>query len=64
MIDERVPLQEVVDATGFYALLPYLLKNSLSAQPRHARVLLSGIQTSDWQRRRSNRWIPAKNARE
>jgi putative selenium metabolism hydrolase len=29
MIDERVPLQEVVDATQFYALLPYLLKNNL-----------------------------------
>jgi putative selenium metabolism hydrolase len=29
MIDERVPLQEVVDATQFYALLPYFLKGNL-----------------------------------
>jgi acetylornithine deacetylase/succinyl-diaminopimelate desuccinylase-like protein len=29
MIDERVPLQEVVDATEFYALLPYFVKNNL-----------------------------------
>jgi hypothetical protein len=29
MIDERVPLQEVVDATQLYALLPHLLKNNL-----------------------------------
>jgi putative selenium metabolism hydrolase len=28
-INEHVPLQEVVDATQFYALLPYLLKNNL-----------------------------------
>jgi hypothetical protein len=32
MIDERVLLQEVVDATQFYALLPYLLKNKLQAK--------------------------------
>ncbi len=29
MRHENVPLQEVVDATQFYALLPYFLQNSV-----------------------------------